>query len=365
MPLTLNTSASFALTSSTASGDDWGRAYQTKTTINKDGTTRTKRTQRLGEPIIEETRRWDGKGRRVLEDGSIYEKNGKGKGWVQVQGPTVKPIQNTNKGGSRRKGTILGMTCEPSKNVVGNGNGLGNNFGKGGVGKGTENWLNGIMARVANDALESRGRGRIVQEVESEESEEESEEDSEEEYTDSEEYTSGEYTSSEGEEEEEEEEEEDVEEKSKVKKSATTTKSKGKVATSKQPALKKEVGKKQKPTKKQLVQEEESSSEEESDDDEDDDGYVIEEITSSDGRESSSEEEEEEEEEDDDDDEEGEEEEEEEEEEEVKKPEPKKPEPKQPEPKQPEPKKPAEKKTVEKPKGMPKGKFSKKSVAIP
>ncbi|TGO65451.1 hypothetical protein BCON_0002g00330 [Botryotinia convoluta] len=329
MPLTLNTSASFALTSSTASGDDWGRAYQTKTTINKDGTTRTKRTQRLGEPIIEETRRWDGKGRRVLEDGSIYEKNGKGKGWVQVQGPTVKPIQNTNKGGSGRKGTILGMTCEPSKNVVGNGNGLGNNFGKGGVGKGTENWLNGIMARVANDALESRGKGRIVQEVESEE---ESEEDSEEEYTDSEEYTSGEYTSSEGEEEEEEEEveEKEVEEKPKAKKSATTTKSKSKVGTPKQQTPKKEVGKKQKPTKKQLVQEEESSSEEESEDDEDDDGYVIEEITSSDGRESSSEEEEE--------------------EEEVKKP---------------EPKKSAEKKSAEKPKGMPKGKNSKKSVAIP
>lgn len=356
MPLTLNTSASFALTSSTASGDDWGRAYQTKTTINKDGTTRTKRTQRLGEPIIEETRRWDGKGRRVLEDGSIYEKNGKGKGWVQVQGPTVKPIQNTNKGGSRRKGTILGMTCEPSKNVVGNGNGLGSNFGKGGVGKGTENWLNGIMARVANDALESRGRGRIVQEVESEESEEESEEDSEDEYTDSEEYTSGEYTSSEGEEEEEEEEEEEVEEKPKAKKNATTTKSKSKVGTPKQPVPKKEVGKKQKPAKKQLVQEEESSSEEESDDDEDDDGYVIEEITSSDGRESSSEEEEEEEDEDEEEEEEEEEEdEEEEEEEEVKKPEPKKP----------EPKKPAEKKSAETPKGMPKGKFSKKSVAIP
>ncbi|KAF7911227.1 uncharacterized protein EAF01_002735 [Botrytis porri] len=348
MPLTLNTSASFALTSSTASGDDWGRAYQTKTTINKDGTTRTKRTQRLGEPIIEETRRWDGKGRRVLEDGSIYEKNGKGKGWVQVQGPTVKPIQNTNKGGSRRKGTILGITCEPSKNVVGNGNGLGNNLGKGGVGKGTENWLNGIMARVANDALESRGKGRIVQEVESdeEESEEDSEEDSEEEYTESEEYTSGEYTSSEGEDEEEEEEEdEEVEENSKSKKSDTTTKSKSKVGTPKQQTPKKEVGKKQKPTKKQLVQEE-SSSEEESDDDEDDDGYVIEEITSSDARESSSEEEEEEEEEEEDDDDDDEEEEEE-------------------EAKKPEPKKPAENKTAEKPKGMPKGKFSKKSVAIP
>ncbi|KAI9648133.1 hypothetical protein NHQ30_002765 [Ciborinia camelliae] len=309
MPFTLNTSASFALTTSTSSGDNWGRAYQTKTTINKDGTTHTKRTQRLGEPIIEETKRWDGKGRRVLEDGSVYEKNGKGKGWVQVQPPTVKPIQNVNDGGSRRKGTILGMTCEPSKNVVGNGNGLGNNFGKGGVGKGTENWLNGIMGKVANDALESRGQGRILQEVDSED-------DSEEEYTDSEEYTSGEYTSS-------EEEEGEVEEKPKAKKSATTTQKKSKTETMNQQKGKKDVEKKHTPTKARILQE--SSSEEE--DDADDDGYEIEEVFSSD--EEASEESQEE-------------------EQEQEKPQPKI----------------AEKKPVEKQNNMPKGKNS-KSVAAP
>ncbi|KAF7863914.1 hypothetical protein EAF04_006879 [Stromatinia cepivora] len=307
MPFTLNTSASFAMTSSTSSGDNWGRAYQTKTTINKDGTTRTKRTQRLGEPIIEETRRWDGKGRRVLEDGSVYEKNGKGKGWVQVQAPTVKPIQNGNGGGSRRKGMILGMTCEPSKNVVGNGNGLGSNFGKGGVGKGSENWLNGIMGKVANDALESRGRGRILQVVDSEE-------ESEEDYTDSEEYTSGEYTSS-------EEEEEEVEEKPSAKKSTTTTQAKSKTGTQKQQKPKKEVEKKQKATKTKIVQES-SSEEEEEEDDDDDDGYEIEEVISSD------EEEEEEEEE------------------------------------KPQAKKPVEKTSSEKPK-LPKGKNAQKSVAMP
>ncbi|APA09393.1 predicted protein [Sclerotinia sclerotiorum 1980 UF-70] len=294
MPFTLNTSASFALTSSTSSGDNWGRAYQTKTTINKDGTTRTKRTQRLGEPIIEETRRWDGKGRRVLEDGSVYEKNGKGKGWVQVQGPTVvKPIQSGNGGGNRRKGTILGMTCEPSRNVVGDGNGLGRNFGKGGVGTGTENWLNGIMGKVANDALESRGRGRILQVVDSEEGEED--------YTDSEEYTSGEYTSSEG-------EEEEVEEKPSVKKSTATLKAKSKMGKQRQ----------EKPTKTKILQE--SSSEEEEEDDVDDDGYEIEELISSDEEEFEEDEEEEEEE-------------------------------------KPQPKKPVEKKTAEKPK-FPKGKKS-------
>ncbi|KAJ8065976.1 hypothetical protein OCU04_005073 [Sclerotinia nivalis] len=310
MPFTLNTSASFAMTSSTSSGDNWGRAYQTKTTINKDGTTRTKRTQRLGEPIIEETRRWDGKGRRVLEDGSVYEKNGKGKGWVQVQAPTVKPIQDGNGGGSRRKGTILGMTCEPSKNVVGNGNGLGSNFGKGGVGKGTENWLNGIMGKVANDALESRGRGRILQVVDSEESEED--------YTDSEEYTSGEHTSS--------EEEEEVEEKPSAKKSTTTTQAKSKTGAQKQQKPKKEVEKRQKPTKTKIVQESSSEEEEEEDDDDDDDGYEIEEVISSDEEESEEDDEVEEEEEE-----------------------------------KSQPKKPVEKKPAEKPK-MPKGK---KSVAMP
>lgn len=268
MPFTLNTNASFALTSSTSSGDTWGRAYQIKTTINKDGTTRTKRTQRLGEPIIEETRRWDGKGRRVLEDGSVYEKNGKGKGWVQVQAPTVKTIHNASTGGSRRKGTILGMTCEPSKNVVGNGNGLGNNFVKGGVGKGTENWLNGIMGQVANDALESRGRGRILQEVESE--------DESEEYTDSAEYTSGEYTSGEYTSSEEEEEEEEV--KPRNKKSNQTTQIKSKTGEKKQQKPEKEMEKKNNPTKAKIVQE--SSSGEE--DNEDDDGYEIAEVLSSD-----------------------------------------------------------------------------------
>ncbi|ESZ97293.1 hypothetical protein SBOR_2321 [Sclerotinia borealis F-4128] len=326
MPFTLNTSASFALSTSTSSGDNWGRAYQTRTTINKDGTTHTKRTQRLGEPIVEETKRWDGKGRRVLEDGSVYEKNGKGKGWVQVRAPAVKDVQGAEgEGGStrRRKGTILGMTCEPSKNVVGDGNGLGSNFGKGGVGKGTENWLDGIMGKVANDVLENRGKGRILQVVESEE------EDSEGEYTDSEEYTSGEYTS---------DEEEEEEEKPIAKKSATTTQPKGKAGTQKQQKPKREMERKQKPTKAKVVQE--SSSEE---DDEDDDGYEIEEVFSSDvGASEKSEEEEDDEDEEDD----------EQEQEKL-------------QPKTSLEQKPVEKKHAEKQNKVPKGKNSKRSVAIP
>jgi len=313
MPFTLNTSASYDLSSNTSFGDsDWNRSGSYQTIKNKDGTTYTRRTQKNGGPIIEEIKRWDGKGRRVLEDGSVYEKNGKGRGWKQVQGPTVKPVESGSKSGRKKRGTILGMTTDESKNVLDGSPGYGPNgweksktFTKSSpVIGGTS--LNGLMASIANDALQSRGRGRIIKEVdddEEEEEEEEEEEDSEEytdsdEYTDSEEYTSGEYSSEEEEEEEEEddEDEEEVDEKPKKKSSVTKepkiekSKSKsstsGKKAATTSPTTKqkgKEAVKKEAAKKKpKAAKVEESSDESETaDDDDDTDGYEVEEVFSS------------------------------------------------------------------------------------
>ncbi|PQE12280.1 hypothetical protein CJF31_00000470 [Rutstroemia sp. NJR-2017a BVV2] len=116
MPFTLNASASYDLSSNTSFGDsDWNRSGSYQTIKNKDGTTYTRRTQKNGGPIVEEIKRWDGMGRRILEDGSVYEKNGKGRGWKQVQGPTVKPVESGSKSGRKKRGTILGMTTDESK----------------------------------------------------------------------------------------------------------------------------------------------------------------------------------------------------------------------------------------------------------
>ncbi|PQE33987.1 hypothetical protein CJF32_00002838 [Rutstroemia sp. NJR-2017a WRK4] len=325
MPFTLNTSASYDLSSNTSFGDsDWNRSGSYQTIKNKDGTTYTRRTQKNGGPIVEEIKRWDGMGRRVLEDGSVYEKNGKGRGWKQVQGPTVKPVESGSKSGRKKRGTILGMTTDESEvggsrsksgrkkrgTILGMTTDESKNVLDGSPGYGPNGWeksktftksspviggtsLNGLMAKIANDALQSRGRGRIIKEVDDEEEEDSEEYTDSDEYTDdSEEYTSGEYSSEEEEEEEEEDEDEDVDEKPKKKTSATkepkVEKSKSKSPTSGKKAATtspttKQKGKQATKKKPKAAKVEESSEESETaDDDDDTDGYEVEEVFSSD-----------------------------------------------------------------------------------
>jgi hypothetical protein len=326
MPFTLNTSASYDLSSNTSFGDsDWNRSGSYQTIKNKDGTTYTRRTQKNGGPIVEEIKRWDGMGRRVLEDGSVYEKNGKGRGWKQVQGPTVKPVESGSKSGRKKRGTILGMTTDESEvggsrsksgrkkrgTILGMTTDESKNVLDGSPGYGPNGWeksntftksspviggtsLNGLMAKIANDALQSRGRGRIIKEVDDEEEEEDSEEytDSDEYTDDSEEYTSEEYSSEEEEEEEEEEEDEDEEVDVKPKKKTSATKepkvekskskstTSGKKAATTSPTVKQK-GKQATMKKPKAAKAEESSEESETGDDDDTDGYEVEEVFSS------------------------------------------------------------------------------------
>ncbi|KUJ08340.1 uncharacterized protein LY89DRAFT_691192 [Mollisia scopiformis] len=76
-----SSSTSFSWSASSNSGQT-GHAYQQTRSSNPSGTTIHTRAQRLGEPIIQETRRFDAEGRQILEDGRTLGQ--RGNGWGNV-----------------------------------------------------------------------------------------------------------------------------------------------------------------------------------------------------------------------------------------------------------------------------------------
>ena len=70
---TSQTSSSYSYSSSTSTGGDTqtqGQAYSQETRSDPSGTTVQTSSQRLGEPVVQETREYDAQGRELLTDGS-------------------------------------------------------------------------------------------------------------------------------------------------------------------------------------------------------------------------------------------------------------------------------------------------------
>jgi len=62
-------SSSYSSSTSSHNGQATGQAYQQTTSSTPSGITVHTRAQNLGEPVIQEIRRFDSEGRQVLEDG--------------------------------------------------------------------------------------------------------------------------------------------------------------------------------------------------------------------------------------------------------------------------------------------------------
>ncbi|KAE8441736.1 hypothetical protein EG329_004522 [Mollisiaceae sp. DMI_Dod_QoI] len=72
------TSSSYSTSSSSQDGQRIGQAHHQTTSSNPSGTTVHTRSQNLGEPVIQETRRYDSEGNQILGDGRTLGQGGYG-----------------------------------------------------------------------------------------------------------------------------------------------------------------------------------------------------------------------------------------------------------------------------------------------